>query len=90
MNTLQNTDKRMMNIISKREANKILVDSLFNPINGHTLNVEKYDNGKYEWCGSQKHYIGKEVGHIDGVHAVYVERRTNSDGAYAQVMCISE
>ena len=79
-----------MHIISKREANKILVDSLFNPVNGHTLNIEKYDNGKYEWHGSQKHYIGKEVKRINGVHAVYVERRTNSDGAYAQVMCISE
>ena len=90
MNTLQNTDKRMMNIISKREANKILVDSLFNPINGQTLNIEKYDNGKYEWHGSQKHYIGREVRHIDGIHAVYVERRTDSNGPYALIMCISE
>ena len=79
-----------MNIISKREANKLLVDSLFNPVKGGTLNIEKYDNGKYEWHGSQKAYIGKETRHIEGVHAVYVERRTDSNGAYAQIMCMCE
>lgn len=79
-----------MKIISKSEANKILIDSLFHPVNGKTLNVNKFDAGKYTWHGTAKHYIGREVPEIKGVHAVYVERRQDSEGPYAQIMCISE
>lgn len=79
-----------MKIISKKQAKNILINSLFNPVNGHTLNINKFDKGKYKWLGSQKTYIGKEVIDIEGVHAVYVERRQNKNGAYAQLMCISE
>ena len=79
-----------MNIITKSAANKILVNSLFTPINGHTLSIAKFDNGKYEWKGSAKAYLGLETPECKGVHAVYVERRTNIDGAYAQLMCICE
>jgi len=79
-----------MHIVSKRDANKILTDSLFSPINGKTLSIGKFDSGKYKWHGSQKHYIGKKVTDLCGIHAVYVERRTDSDGPYAQLMCIHE
>ena len=79
-----------MKIISKREANSILTNSLFKPVNGKTLSIGKFDSGKYEWHGSQKHYIGKEVQDIEWVHAVYVERRADSNGPYAQIMCIHE
>ena len=79
-----------MKIISKKEANSILTNSLFKPVNGKTLSIGKFDSGKYKWHGSQKHYIGREVHDIERVHAVYVERRTDSDGPYAQIMCIHE
>lgn len=77
-----------MKIVSKREANKILVASLFKA--GGTLNVNRFDCGKYKWHGSQSHYIGKDVPDLKGVKAVYVERRQDSDGPYAAIMCISE
>jgi len=79
-----------MLIVSKKEADKTLVNSLFKPVNGHTLNVSKFDNGKYEWTGKAKDYIGKEVIDIPGVYAVYPERRKDKDGSYCQLMCISE
>ena len=79
-----------MKIISKRKANLILTNSLFNPIVGRTLSIGKFDSGKYKWTGSQKNYIGREVQDIPTVHAVYVERRQDSNGPYAQIMCIHE
>ena len=79
-----------MNIITKREAMAIQMDSLFTPVNGGTLDTGKFDNGKYEWKGSANAYLGKECQDIKGVHAVYVERRVDSDGPYAQIMCIYE
>ena len=79
-----------MKIVSKSQADKILVESLFRP--GGTLNVEKFDNGKYKWYGSAKHYIGKDVPDLKNVkiYAVYVERRQDASGPYAQLMCITE
>lgn len=79
-----------MKVVSKREANKILTESLFKPVNGKTLSIGKFDSGKYQWHGSQNHYIGRDVQGIDGIHAVYIERRTDSDGPYGQLMCIHE
>ena len=75
-----------MKIISKKQANDILVSSLFNP--GRTFNKDKFNSMKHIWFGSQKHYIGKDVPNIPGIHAIYVERRQNKDGPYAQLMCI--
>lgn len=79
-----------MKVIKKSEAMKVLTDSLFQPVNGHTLNIGKFDSGKYQWHGSQNHYIGREVQDLDHVHAVYIERRQDSDGPYGQLMCIHE
>tara|TARA_R100000541_G_scaffold24896_1_gene34559 strand:- start:2538 stop:2777 length:240 start_codon:yes stop_codon:yes gene_type:complete len=79
-----------MLVISKKQAMEILTDSLFTPVNGNSLNVAKFDSGKYEWTGKAANYVGKQVPVISGVHAVYAERRQDSNGAYAQMMCISE
>lgn len=79
-----------MKIISKKKAMKILEDSLFTPVNGHTLSINKFCAGKYKWLGSASSYAGKEVTDIPNVHAVYVERRQDKDGAYARLMCVSE
>ena len=78
-----------MNIISQREAMAILTHSLFNPINGRSLTHSKFDNEKNVWVGKAKAYEGREVRDVEGVHAVYVERRTDTNGPYAQLMCIS-
>ena len=50
--------------------------------------IMKYCNGKYEWYGSAKHYIGKEVDASPNVLAIYVERREDRHGPYARMMCI--
>lgn len=52
--------------------------------------IMMYDNGKYSWTGSAKHYIGREVEVADNIKAVWVERRQDSYGPYARAMCITE
>ena len=79
-----------MKIIKKTEADRILTNSLFNPVNGKTLNIMKFDGAKLKWHGSIKSYIGRDVPDIGGIHAVYVVRRQDSDGPYALLMCICE
>ena len=76
---------KKLQIISKAKADKILVDSLFNPVNGRTLNRMKLDNGKYK---PGEKYIGREVQASDGVLAVYPVSRNDNDGAYTQLMCV--
>jgi hypothetical protein len=78
-----------MKITTKAKANSILVNSLFE--GKRTLNIMKYDNGKYAWNGKASEYIGNVVENVSStVKALYVERRTDKDGPYAQVMCICE
>jgi len=77
---------KTLKIGTKTQANKILLDSLFNPVNGKTLNRMKYCNGKYK-PGS---YIGRELEVSDGVHALFTESRKDSDGHYVRIMCITE
>lgn len=79
-----------MKIVTKKQADDILVNSLFKPVNGRTLNIRKFDSGKYKWTGKAKDYVGTEVTDISGVHAVYPERRVDKDGPYCQLMCICE
>lgn len=50
--------------------------------------IMKYCNGKYEWYGSAKHYIGKEVDASPNVLAVFIERRQDRHGPYARMMCV--
>ena len=81
---------KTLKIVSRRVANVILINSLFNPVNGHTLNLMKYDNVKYKWTGKASYYTGREVQVSDSVHAIYVERHSDSDGSYTQFMCVCE
>lgn len=76
-----------MNIISKKDADKLRIDSLFHPINGHTLSVHMYDNGKYSIpC---KKYIGREITAIhERIIAVYPQIKTDQDGPYIQFYCL--
>lgn len=70
-----------MNIVSKAVAMTYLVGD---------REIHKFDNGKYKWTGSARDYLGKEVQQCRGVHAVYAERRTDKNGPYAQLMCVSD
>jgi len=70
-----------MKIVKKSEAMKYL--------NTNTK-IEKFCTGKYAWTGSAKDHYGKEVTDIDGVLAVFIERRQDSDGAYGQLRCVSK
>jgi hypothetical protein len=74
-------------VVTKAQARNIMLDSLFRPINGRTLVAKKFDSGKYRVDQS---YIGRVVKDLPGVHAVYPVRRRDGDGAYGQLMCLSE
>ena len=71
-----------MKIVKKSEAMKILKSNTGSKI-------VKFCTGKYKWEGSQKTHIGREVVDNQDVLAVYVERRQDSDGPYAQMQCVS-
>ena len=79
-----------MKVIKRKAAKEILMRSLFHPVNGKTLSIGKFDSGKYKWTGTQDDYVGREVQDIEWVHAVFVERRKDKDGVYAQLMCVHE
>lgn len=49
----------------------------------------RYCTGKYQWHGSIRHYLGKDLPDIPGVLAVYVERRQDRNGPYACLMSIT-
>jgi len=78
-----------MIIVSKAAADKTLRNRF---LNDHIKLIQmKYDSAKYKWEGSAKEYIGNEVSNVSSdVHAIWVERRQDKEGAYAQTMCYKE
>ena len=77
---------KVLQITTKTKADAILVDSLFNPVNGRTLNRMKYCTGKYK-PGA---YVGTDVRVSDDVHAVYTSRQRDKDGPFIRLMCVCE
>lgn len=80
-------------LMTKRQADAMLVDSVFNPEG--SLTPIKYDCGKYKWLGSQRAHIeqsGEEINKkaSDCVRAVWFERRSDQYGAYCQIMCLCD
>lgn len=73
-----------MQIVTKREADKILVASLFNA--GGTLSVMRFDGGKYK--GKPSDYVGREVSASADVKAIYPHAGRDSDGPYVALSCI--
>ncbi|WP_063664235.1 DUF987 family protein [Aliivibrio fischeri] len=71
-----------MIIISRSKAMKIAKET-------PAAQVIKYDLGKYQWKGSQKAYIGQNVETNTNVLALWVERRQDREGPYAQYMCLT-
>ena len=70
-----------MQVISKKDALKFLTPDRM---------LFKYCSGKYDWTGKAADYLGKEVRDLKGIHTVYVERRTDSNGPYACLMCVCD
>ena len=74
-------------IVSKSKADKILINSLFMPVNGKTLNRMKYCNAKFKVNAFP---VGRQIEAHDGVHAIYATKGKDSDGEYSRLMCICE
>lgn len=76
-----------MVIITKKQADEMLVNSLFKPVNGKTLSIMKYDCGKYK--GTPKEFIGKYAQPTINTYAIYPISRKDKDGRYTQLMCLT-
>ena len=79
---------KSIKITSKRDAMRQSLNTLFAGPKTATR-VWPYCTGKYKWHGSAAHYIGQVLEVSDDVVAVWVERRTDTHGAYAKMMCLS-
>lgn len=75
--------RRSLEITTQAQAEKILRQT---PGARRTI----YSAGKYKWSGSSKDYVGRREENVcSDIRAIYVERRTDADGPYAKVMCIT-
>ena len=79
---------KTLRIGTEAQADRMLVESLFKPINGHTLNVGKWDMAKYR-VNPATPYVGREVQVSDHVVALFMVDRKDSDGAYKSLRCLS-
>jgi len=78
---------KTLTIGTKAQADRVLVESLFKPVNGKTLNVSKYSGGKYD---PKQSFVGRQIEVYDYVHALYMRRGKDKDGPYQTLMCICE
>lgn len=78
---------KTIEITTKGKANRMLVDSLFKPVNGGTLVASRYDGGKYR---AEASLIGRKLENCpDDVFAVWSEIRWDIDGPYRALFCLS-
>lgn len=70
--------------ISKRSSAKKMIAKHPN------ASVYKFCTGKYKWHGSESHYVGQQYDASDKIVAIWVERRTDTHGPYALLMCLKE
>jgi hypothetical protein len=78
---------KTIQICSKRDAENLIVASLFTPVNGRTLSKSRFDRGKYR-TNPDTPYIGRTLEVSDDVCAVYPERRRDAHGAYIALFCV--
>ena len=78
---------KTLKLTTKQKAMKQSLNTLFTGPRTATT-VTKYSSGKYTWLGSAGDYVGREVSVPDDIVALWVERRTDQHGPYAQVMCL--
>lgn len=77
-----------MRITTAKKGKDKMLDYLFSGPRTPTR-IGKFDLGKYKWTGKASDYVGREVPDIDGIVSVWVERRQDKDGPYAQLMSLS-
>lgn len=78
---------KTIQICSKRDAENLIVASLFTPVNGRTLSKLRFDGCKYR-TDPETPYIGRKLEVSDDVHAVYPGRRRDANGAYIALFCV--
>ena len=76
-------DMNTLKVTSKRKADQMLINSLFNT--GGTLTKVKLCSGKYK---ADAFPVGREIEVRDGIVAVWAERRKDSYGPYATLYCL--
>lgn len=77
-----------MQIITKTQADKLILNSLFVPVNGGTLIKKRFDLGKYN-----NNLVGKNneiADSMPSVKALFTERRKDKDGVYYALFCLVE
>lgn len=77
---------KKLTITTKHQADKILVESLFKPVNGRTLRRFRFDSAKYK---PELSCIGRELDVDEHIFAVWPEHRKDSDGPYTRLMCLT-
>lgn len=87
INATKQINKNKMKVLSKTEFNRAVTESLFN--SGGTLAClpkTRFDMGKY-----QKTILGREIPehHAKNVRIVWAEARSDKDGPYYALYCIS-
>lgn len=75
---------KKLTVVTKRQADKMLVGSLFQPVNGSTLTKMRYDLGKYK----NPARVGMECEVSDHTMALWSEKRKDSDGPYHALFCL--
>jgi hypothetical protein len=81
--TQHNTSMQTLKVTSKRKADRMLIESLFNT--GGTLTKIKLSGGKYK-AGAFP--IGREIEVGSHVKAVWSESRSDSHGKYSVLYCL--
>ena len=76
-------ETRVIEIISKKTAEKMLLESLFKL--GGTLTRVKYCGGKYK---PESFPVGRKIEVSPDVVAVWAERRKDSFGSYIYLYCL--
>lgn len=71
-----------MKIISKRQAMTIYRQH-------PESRLFRFCTGKYQWSGGICHYYGWKVQNINGVLAVFAERRQDRNGPYVILRCVT-
>jgi hypothetical protein len=50
--------------------------------------TSRFDRGKYKWTGTIKDYVGLEIPDLDGIEAVFAEKRNDSWGPYVVLIAV--
>lgn len=77
-------ESRPVKIITRHAARRLLGD------NPRRLGARPLDKCKYEWKGSQKAYVGRSTMAPPNVLAIYIERREDRHGPFAQAMAVED